>query len=170
MSDAMAPTTAWADRWNPPTFDALMAELNEPASIHMPKLFTNIRGEVADLEQRVIWHGTSWRWTVEFSAPSQISTAGGEGREVLFYFVPNPEEPLVCVPLRPEVLEHLPIRRLNRYIRDGIRGAKWAVDIRWGKWIITANTEVEHMTDLLKRKAKIFIEESVSQKRSKKAG
>ena len=170
MSDAIAPTTAWADRWNEPTFEGLMADLKEPASIHMPKLLTNIRGEVDGLEERVIWHGTSWRWTIEFTAPSTITTAGGEGREVLFYFVPNPDEALVCVPLRPEVLEHLPIRRLNRYIRDGIRSAKWAVDIRWGKWIVTANTEVEHMTDLLKRKAKIFVEESVSQKRGKKAG
>lgn len=170
MNDAIAPTTAWADRWNEPTAEALMAELNEPATIHMPKLLSNVEGEVPSLKQRVIWHGTSWRWTLEYSAESIITTAGGEGREVLFYFVPNPEEPLVCVPLRPEVLEHLPIRRLNRYIRDGIKSAKWAVDIRWGKWIVTANTEVEHMTDLLKRKAKIFVEESVSQKRSKKAG
>ncbi len=138
-----------------------------------------------DLEQEVVWHGSSWRWTIQFTAPSTIGTAPsagslpegtpatpgniGEGRELLFYFVPNPEEPLICVPMLPEHLVHLPIRRLNRYIRDGIKGAKWAVDVRWGKWQCTANTELEHLTDLLKRKGKILIGESPIQKRIKKA-
>lgn len=164
MSDATVPSTPWADRWNQPDRDTLMNNLNEPASILIPKLLANTHENVEGLEENLVWHGTSWRWTLEYTAPS---TMGDKDRELLFYFVPNPEEPLICVPLMPEQLEHLPIRRLNRYIRDGIRGAKWAVDVRWGKWICTANTELEHLTDLLKRKGKILIEESVSQKRKK---
>ncbi len=171
MSEATAPTTPWADRWNTPDRDTLLGKLNEPASVLIPKLLDNTYENVEGLEEELIWHGTSWRWTIQFTAPGDPKEgAASEEREVLFYFVPNPEEPLVCVPLRPEQLEHLPIRRLNRYIRDGIKGAKWAVDVRWGKWLLTANTELEHLTDLLKRKGKILIGESPSQKRSKKAG
>lgn len=162
----IAVNTVWSDRWAPPTADDLMAALVEPASLVIPKLLAAAYDNVADLQQEVIWHGSSWRWTLQFTAPCTLP--GCDERDILFYFVPNPNEPLICMPLRPEHLQFMPIRRLNRYVRDGIRSAKWAVDVRWGKWTPTANTEIEHLGDLIKRKGKILIGESPSQKRAAK--
>ncbi len=154
------PKGPWEDHWNTPEVEDLLHTLLEPANVLIPQLLDKAREQVADLQCAVVWHGSSWKWTLQYSAPN----AKGEP-EVLFYFVPNPAEPLISVPLLPAQLEHLPIRRLNRYIRDGLRGAKWGVDIRWARWTPSQPSEIEHLADLLKRKGKILLGESPSQKR-----
>jgi hypothetical protein len=64
---------------------------------------------------------------------------------------------VICIPLRPETVEKLPLKRLNRYIRDGIRLAKRAVDIYWAVWTPSAVTETEHLMDLIKRRHKLIM-------------
>lgn len=167
------PPSVWTNRWEPPTDEQLLANLTGNTENHVRNLIQRVEDAAPGIERSVIWHGTSWRWTIQFTSPSVLGHNDAsdleeqEGRDLLYTIVPNPLEVLVVIPLRPEHLEHLPIRRLNRYIRDGIRNAKWAVDLRWVKWIPTANTEVEHLLDLLKRKAKIAAGESPSQRRAR---
>ena len=167
------PPSVWTNRWAPPTDEQLLSNLTGNTENHVRNLIQRVEDAAPGVERRVVWHGTSWRWTIQFTSPSTLGFNDASdqedepGRDLLYTIVPNPLEVLVVIPLRPEHLEHLPIRRLNRYIRDGIRNAKWAVDLRWVKWIPTANTEVEHLLDLLKRKAKIAVGESPSQRRAR---
>ncbi len=167
------PPSVWTNRWAPPTDEQLLSNLTGNTENHVRNLIQRVEDAAPGIERKVIWHGMSWRWTIQFTSPSMLGFNDAsdqeeeEGRDLLYTIVPNPLEVLVVIPLRPEHLEHLPIRRLNRYIRDGIRNAKWAVDLRWVKWIPTANTEVEHLLDLLKRKAKIGTGDSPSQRRAR---
>ncbi|BAM04255.1 hypothetical protein [Phycisphaera mikurensis] len=167
------PPSVWTNRWAPPTDEELLSNLTGNTENHVRNLIQRVEDAAPGIQRKVIWHGMSWRWTIQFTSPSILGYNDASdqedepGRDLLYTIVPNPLEVLVVIPLRPEHLEHLPIRRLNRYIRDGIRNAKWAVDLRWVKWIPTANTEVEHLLDLLKRKAKIATGDSPSQRRSR---
>ncbi len=145
------PRSVWEDRWNQPTFEQLMAPQKEQ---HLNLLNTLLeRLEAYDgVTKEIIWWGDSWKWTIQYN----LQTPEGPTTEPMAYFVPNPESPVFCLPMREELIAQLPMKRLNRYIRDGIRGAKCAVQIHWAKWSPTAMTEVEHLTDLIKRKHKIL--------------
>jgi len=107
-----------------------------------------------ELQRGISWYGEAWKWTVEYTIGS---SDGGESQTVC-YVVPNVTTPVVCVPLDAIVLEKLPIRRLARVIREGIRSAKCAVTIYWAIWHPTTKVEAEGLTDLVKRKIKLFKE------------
>jgi len=141
---------AWEDRWNPPTFEQLMAPQKEQHQNLLNRLLEVI-GAYDGVESSIIWYGTAWKWTVQYS----VDPAVGSTTEPMAYFVPDPEAPILCIPLRKEMIAQLPMKRLNRYIREGVRGAKCAVEIHWAKWTPTAMTEVEHLLDLIKRKHKM---------------
>ena len=60
------------------------------------------------------------------------------------------------IPLSDGLIDHMPFRRLNRYIRDAIKSGKMAVDIVWPTWSPAAGTELEHLMDLCKRKIRFL--------------
>ncbi|GAB4189221.1 MAG: hypothetical protein Kow00105_03730 [Phycisphaeraceae bacterium] len=150
-STEYAVKSAWEDRWVQPTLEQLLEPLDEQRRKVVDILIENIEA-FPGVERRLIWHGTSWRWTIQF-------VVFGEDQKLidtLVYLVPNPESPTVCVPLKPAEVEKLPLKRLNRYIRDGIRVAKRAVEVYWTNWTPTAVTETEHLMDLIKRRHKLL--------------
>ncbi len=141
---------AWEDRWNQPTFEALMAPQKEQHFNLLNNLLERTEA-FPGISRSLVWYGDSWKWTIQYVFDASVGAT-----EPLAYFVPNPEQATFCVPLREEMIAALPTKRLNRYIRDGIRGGKCAVDIHWIKWTPTAMTEVEHLVDLIKRKHKLM--------------
>lgn len=147
-------TSPWEDRWVKPEVEQLLKPLDEQRRKVVDILLDQI-GAYPGVHQTLIWHGTAWRWTL------QLSLYDNDGKliETLAYLVPNPESPVLCIPMRPQMVDKLPLKRLNRYIRDGIRVAKRAVDVYWATWTPTAVTETEHLMDLIKRRHKILMAE-----------
>lgn len=142
----------WEDRWVQPNLEQLLAPLDEQRRKVVDILIEQI-GAFPGVDQKLIWHGTAWRWTLQFSLYGE----DGKLIDTLAYLVPNPQTPVICIPLKPQTVEKLPLKRLNRYIRDGIRVAKRAVDIYWAVWTPTAVTETEHLMDLVKRRHKLMM-------------
>ena len=105
------------------------------------------------VSKQLLWHGESWKWCWQFD----LELANGQTTNMA-YLVPNPEMPLLCITLSDALVDQLPMRRLNRYIRDGIRNAKakCAVEVHWSTWVPTAMTEAEQLLDLVKRKYKLL--------------
>lgn len=146
--------SAWEDRWSEPTADELLDAIESPSRPSLDKLVEGLEG-LEGIEQGVSWYGEAWKWTVEYRLAANGNGEGnGEGRTAC-YVIPNVETPLVCIPLEAPVLERLPIRRLSRVVREGIRSAKCAVSIHWAIWRPTSKVEAEALTDLVKRKIKI---------------
>ena len=145
--------TAWEDRWNPPTLDALLAEQKEQHQ-HLLRHLLDRMAEFEGVEMEIVYHGLAWKWTLEYTLRDDVASA--DVPDPLAYFVPDPEAPFLCIPLREEHIDQLPLKRLNRYVRDSIRSAKCAVSVHWCKWNPTAMTEVEHLLDLFKRKHKML--------------
>lgn len=145
----------WEDRWREPSLDELLKPYKENSK-KVTDLFFKKMGEIDDTSWRIVWHGAAWRWTVEFVLGSAESDAGESGEDgvVLCYFVPRPEQPTISIPLTDEAIAALPMRRLNRYVRDGIRSSKRAVDLHWATWTPTAGAEIEYLIDLIQRKRK----------------
>ena len=142
----------WEDRWNRPTLEQLVQPQREQTLPVMQALLEQL-GELENVQQSLIWYGPAWKWTIQFTLHDN------KGKEVdkLAYIVPNPEGFVVSVPLAEKVVSQLPIRRLNKVIRDAVRSAKQAVELHWATWTPNSASDIEHLMDLLKRKQKIVL-------------
>lgn len=151
MSKATTPPRlAWEERWAVPTLDQLL----DPYDDYKRKLLVQLKDNTEAYEgvtSGLEWHGSSWQWTLQFNL-----SVNGEERPLAF-LVPNPEMPVFCVPLSEDMIAAMPIRRLNRFIREGIRDAKCSVNLYWAKFVPSAGTEVEHLNDLIKRVHKMHV-------------
>lgn len=149
MSAAKNPPTPlppWEDRWNEPTIDALVAQLNEQQR-RVFGMLLDMFDSFEGIEQQLVWHGDAWKWTIQYNLPEHNPDA----EDVLAYLVPDPEGMVLCYPLPQETIDRLPLRRLNRFVREGIRAAKRAVHQHWCLFKPTAMVEVDHLRDLTKR-------------------
>lgn len=141
----------WEDRWAQPRLEQLI----EPIASDPAEAFQSLMSQIESLDRvhrGLTWYGPAWKWTIEY----QLANTGGEDLGVMCYLVPSATSPVVCVPLTDQVIEHLPMRRINRFIRNGIRSAKCPVTIHWAIWRLSASFEVVHLMDLIKRKHKII--------------
>lgn len=144
---AMPKRSVWEDRWSEPTLEQLLENLKDHHRKSIAWLLERTH-QLDGIEQHIRWYGKAWKWTVELT----FTDGEGEDLGVLLYVVPNPEAPIVCVPLHSDTYEELPIRRLNKYIREGVRSAKCAVELYWAGWTPTSQSDAEHLFDLVKRK------------------
>lgn len=147
-----APPQPWEDRWNQPSAE----ELLKPYQENMRKVVDLLREQLGQLENvacEVRWHGLAWKWTLQYS----LTGDADPDQTPLCYVVPNPESLIVSIPMSEDVIATLPMRRLNRYIRDAVRSSKRAETLHWATWTPTAMTEVEHLVDLIKRKRKAIL-------------
>lgn len=139
----------WEDRWNEPEVQSLLSQLRDPQVKPFKELLKRL-DETEGIERELSWQGISWKWSFVYRI--QGGQTPKSGLEEFAYLVPRPGSVAICIPLTSDMIAALPFRRLNRYIRDGIRVAKCAVDIHWATWTPMAMTEVEHLHDLIKRK------------------
>jgi hypothetical protein len=141
----------WEQRWRQPELPELLEPMKEQAANAIPAIKRHL-DSLEGVESQFLWHGESWRWTYRWDV---INPAEPDG-EALAYLVPRPEQPLLAIPLLEQYIRSMPVRRLNRYVRDGIKAAKCSVQFHWAYFTPTAMTEVEALSDLLNRKLKFL--------------
>lgn len=143
----------WENRWSEPTADQLMENIIVDRRSYVAELRKYIH-EFERYEENVQWSGAGWHWSLAYRLPG----APDEARDTFAYIVPRPNEPLFCVTLTDNLMQKLPVRRLNRAVRENLRSAKRGIALHWATWTPNMNTEVEHLKDLLKRKNKLLID------------
>lgn len=148
-----APLIPWANRWATPSADELWAPHKEAHQKALKSFFEGALG-FDGMEQALAWHGEGWMWTFEITLAKANLGGQSAGQDAFAYIVPRPEFPEVVIPLSEAFLEIVPMRRLNRFIRDAIKSSKQSVDMHWTTWAPSAQTEVDHLLDLVKRKHK----------------
>ncbi|MBH06893.1 MAG: hypothetical protein CMJ20_11290 [Phycisphaeraceae bacterium] len=156
------PQPAWENRWSEPQTQQLIDGLQ---SEHRPLIKTLMK-QVSDykhVKQSLNWFGVAWKWTIQLD----VHSPDGKQLDTLCYIVPNRVAPIVCVPLLRETIDKLPMRRLTKLIRNGIRLADRAVDIYWATWPLTNSADIPPVVDLIKRKHKISLEPHLPPKASK---
>ncbi len=142
---------AWQERWHQPRLDQLLKPINAQRR-KLIELIMSHTEQFEGLEQQIVWYGAGWHWTIQYV---MVDPAQPQESDVLVYIVPKVDGPLVSVPLFDGEIAQLPMRRLNKMIRNGIRLAKCAVSVHWSIWSPTNQTEVTHINDLIKRKHKL---------------
>lgn len=152
-SNTLSPRLPWQDRWTQPTVKQLLDPLNAQHRRVFEQLMEDIQ-KLDKVEFSPRWYGPSWHWTLDY----RITPVGSKEPVTLCFLVPKVGSPITCVPLTDEQIEALPIRRLNKVVRDGIKSAKCAVSLHWATWTPNNLTETGHLIDLIKRKHKMLTE------------
>jgi hypothetical protein len=158
------PRLAWQNRWSEPGLETLLGALKP----HHRRAFNHLMQQLEAMEgvsRSLIWYGPGWKWTLQYlHTPASKAGSRKNGRDnghgpatpdlsgALCYLVPDSLMPVVCVPLRSDVIGQLPLKRLSKYIRDGIAVAKCAVAIHWAIWYPVSDSDVGLLMDLVKRK------------------
>lgn len=159
------PLMPWEDRWQQPNVESLLKPIKDPQIKPFRALMERLEA-FEHVHHDLQWQGLSWKWTFVYNHGIAESQDKHAGLKQFAYLVPRPGSVMICVPLTTEFIYALPMRRLNRYIRDGIRVAKCAVNIHWATWTPMAMTEVEHLHDLLKRKDRFITGESAQKQKA----
>jgi len=89
----------------------------------------------------VMWQGV-WHWTIAYRHESDTSRC-------LAYLVADPTKPRLCIPVPNELVPLLPVRKLSRFVRDGILHAPVVGQIRWACWGLTLKSQVEELMLLM---------------------
>lgn len=134
MPAAIKDRIAWEDRFRTPTLEQLRAPLNK----QLQGAFDAARERLLDLEglsEGILWRGIPWRWTVAFST--------AEERDCWAYLVAQPARPYLVLPVSIEVLSKLPVRRLSKFVREGILHAACVAGVYWPQWDIQTKGQVE---------------------------
>ncbi len=148
----------WQDRWSKPTLEQLLEPL-EQSQYRGFQALLDLLADMEGIESELVWYGDAWKWTLHYYLPAQ--SAEGRPRTVC-YLVPKHEQSLVCVPMTQAMIDDLPMRRLTKFIKEGVRSAKCAIEIHWAHWNPSNNSEFNTLVDLLRRKFNFLTMETTS--------
>lgn len=155
MNQAATSRLHWEDRWNQPTLEQLTGALKDHNRKIVERLVEGVEA-YEGVHRHFAWHGRAWKWTIQFD----LYDAEGKLIGPVAYIVPNPETPEFCMPLKEQTIQQVNLKRLNKFVRDGVRAAKCAVELHWAIFNPTAVTEADQLLDLFKRVYKVLREEN----------
>jgi hypothetical protein len=145
---SVKPRAAWEDRFARPTVADLLQGLpKQPGS-----LVEHVREEVLALggvRESVVWSGT-WRWTLAY-------TVEGEPERPWMYIVPQPARPILAIPLTPDAIAVLPLRKLSRSVRDAIALAARVGDTAWPQWDLAGRSQTDQVLAVAKKKYELLL-------------
>jgi len=131
--------SAWQDRFRTPTVEVLIRDFNK----QLAAVVNHARDSLLAAEgakEEVGWHGV-WRWTMVYRLP-------GNGERGWAYLVPDPSKPRLTLPIADEAVSELPIKKLSKFIRDGLSHAPTVDGIRWAQWELQNKTQVDDILSL----------------------
>jgi hypothetical protein len=151
MNQTAAKRLPWEDRWAQPTLEQLTQPLNEQQRKVCQRLLDGL-DQFEGLHWHFAWHGRAWKWTLQFD----LYDSEGQFIGPLVYIVPNPDLFEFCMPMKEATIEQVNLKRLQKFVRDGLRAAKCAVSLHWAIFHPTAATETDQLLDLVKRVHKVL--------------
>lgn len=132
--------TAWDNRFTTPDAPTLLSQIAEPCR----DAFDTARARLDALEgatSTVRWLGVPWRWTLVYRV---------EGED-LAYLVPDPQRPVLAIPLPASWLDGPEAKRLSRPVRDGLARARVVGQTAWAEWELSSVTLATDLGRLLSR-------------------
>lgn len=94
--------------------------------------------------EEVTWKGVPWRWTIELRNEQTPEKAWA-------YLVPQPEQPLMVLPITSDGLSGISMKKLNKPVRDAIIHAREVEGVRWAQWQIESKSQVEVLVKIAKQ-------------------
>lgn len=138
MSAPSKTRVAWLDRFKAPSADDLLCPFNKQSSALIEHTRQKLR-TCEGVKEEISWHGV-WNWSFVYRLP-------GEER-AWAYLIPDPAKPRVVLPVFDDVLPELPLRKLSKFIRDGLTHAPMVDGLRWACWDLLNKTQADDIVSL----------------------
>lgn len=138
-ASALKSRQAWMDRYRTPTVNELVSAFNKQLTgvvNHARERMLAIDG----VKEEVSWQGV-WRWTLLYRIP-------GEADRVWAYLVMDPHKPRLAVPVPNDLISDLPVKKLSKFVRDGLAHAPTVDGVRWAHWEIQGKTQADDILSL----------------------
>lgn len=133
----------WEDRFRKPTVEQLVSELPRSTAGALQSLREQLLSVPGCIEE-VTWKGVPWRWTIEMRNEQSPDKAWA-------YLVPQPEQPLMVLPITSDGLSGISMKKLNKPVRDAIIHAREVEGVRWAQWQIESKSQVEVLVKIAKQ-------------------
>lgn len=134
---------AWGDRFKEPQVKELRAELPNGSA----EIFDSMRSvllEIEGIREFCVWHGDSWRWTIEFRTKKTAPP--------LAVLIPSPEDLQLAIPFEDGELDHLSTDQLKKTVLEGLELAQEHFDTNWGIWSLQYISMTEQLGGLLQER------------------
>ncbi len=131
---------AWSNRFAMPTIAELRAGLNAdvaPAFDHARQALAQTPGVVESLK----WMGVPWSWSLLFGPAGEP--------EAWAFVIPEPGRLQLAVSLPAERLGDIPVKRLPRFVRDGLMQTQVVGRACWPTWIVQTPAHVDEIVRLI---------------------
>ncbi len=124
----------WSDRFREPTARELASALGKQSG----GVLDHVRARLVELgaSEGVAWCGV-WKWTLVFQTE-------GEARPWA-YLVPDPSRLVLALVLPDEMITTLPLKKLPRFVRDGLAHAPVVDGFRWAKWEVLGKAQADEI-------------------------
>jgi hypothetical protein len=135
---ALKPRQPWMDRYRTPAVDELLGSFNK----QLGSVVNHARDKmlaVDGVKEEVSWQGV-WRWTLVYRIP-------GDDR-CWAYLVMDPTKPRLAVPVPDDLITELPVKKLSKFVRDGLAHAPTVDGVRWAHWEIQGKTQADDILSL----------------------
>jgi len=139
---------AWEDKFRTPTPEDLVQGLNK----HGETPVVDVRDRLLAIEgvsEELSWHGVPWRWTFAYR------TEDDDSARALAYLVPQPGKARLAIPMTQPQIAALPLRKLSKFIRDGLLHAPEVGGVRWVQWEPTARSQCDEIMKIVEIKLQI---------------
>lgn len=146
---------AWEDRFRVPTPEELLQAPTKQADSLMAECRERLLG-LDGVSEELSWHGVPWRWTFAYRLEDADLT------RAFAYLVPQPGRARIAVPLTQPQLAALPLRKLSKFIRDGLLHATEVGGVRWAQWEPTARTQCEEILKIVEIKLQTSLQAEAS--------
>ncbi len=140
--------TVWEDRFRTPTFE----QLRDLSNKQIAGVFDAARAKlrvVPEVRESVAWLGLPWRWCLEYRLNLDPQRAWA-------VLVMQPNKPGIAIPLPAPVLSKVPLAKLPRSVREGLRAASSIAGVFWPCWECLGKTQVDEVMQVLEMKRGIM--------------
>lgn len=145
--------TPWEDRFVVPVASTLISGL--PAHLASVAEFARAKFSGIDaLQEEIGWQGV-WKWTFVYATAV-------EPRKGWAYLVPDPAKLRISLPIQAELMQDLPLKKLSKFVRDGLLHSPLVGRTKWPMWEIQGKGQVEDILELAKFKAPAAVAKNVS--------
>lgn len=132
--------SAWEDRFARPDAGALIEGVPKPQHQFMAHARERLLA-IPGVREEVRWLGVPWRWSMVYLGPEARARP-------IAYLVPDPAKPRLAVPLAGDIVAALPLKKLPKFIREGLSLAPIVNAVRWCQWELPSKSAADDVLSL----------------------
>lgn len=136
----LKPKPSWSNRFAMPTIGELRTGLNAevgPVFDHARQSLAQLPGVVETLK----WMGVPWSWSLVYGPAGEP--------DAWAFLVPEPGRLQIAMTLPSDRLGDIPLKRLSRFLRDGLMQTQVVGRACWPTWIVGSLAQVDEVAKLI---------------------